>query len=69
MKLTGRRCQCAACGKYFNTVSAFDKHRAGSHRLDSRRCLETDEMEKADMFYVQKENARLWYGRKWDGPQ
>lgn len=30
MKLTGNRCLCQACGRYFNSVSAFDRHRVGS---------------------------------------
>ena len=27
MKLTGDRCQCTACGEYFNSTYAFDRHR------------------------------------------
>ena len=27
LKLTGDRNRCPTCGKYFNSVSAFDKHR------------------------------------------
>ena len=69
MKLTGRRCQCAACGEYFNSVGAFEKHRTGSHQKDSRRCLKADEMEKAGMFCRERESARLWYGSKWERAQ
>lgn len=29
LKVTGSRCQCRNCGAYFNSVSAFDKHRKG----------------------------------------
>lgn len=29
MKLSGNRCLCRGCGKYFNSVAAFDKHRSG----------------------------------------
>ena len=37
--LTGNRCQCAACGEYFNSTSSFDRHRAGdSSSRTSRRC-------------------------------
>lgn len=42
-KLTGSRCQCTACGTYFNRVSTFDKHRVGEFGAD-RRCLTADEM-------------------------
>lgn len=27
MKLTGSRCRCRACGEYFNSTKAFDRHR------------------------------------------
>lgn len=41
MKLTGSRCQCAACGEVFNSVTIFDRHRreiyAAAGRL--RHCL------------------------------
>jgi len=37
MKLTGSRCQCRACGEYFNSTSAFDKHRFGIP--DKRYCM------------------------------
>lgn len=44
MKLSGNRCQCTACGHYFNRVSTFDKHRVGEFGKD-RRCLSAGEME------------------------
>lgn len=44
MKLTGSRCKCAGCGEHFNSVSIFDKHRAGSYSLLERRCLSAAEM-------------------------
>jgi hypothetical protein len=38
-KLTGNRCQCAACGECFNSTSTFDRHRAGDFSTPtSRRC-------------------------------
>lgn len=43
--LTGRRCECAACGERFNSVSTFDRHRSG--RLDMcepRRCANPAEL-------------------------
>lgn len=36
--LRGDRCQCPACGLYFTSTNAFDKHRTGKHGED-RRCL------------------------------
>jgi hypothetical protein len=50
-QLTGHRCCCRGCGEFFNSVSAFDWHRAtplsanGTPRLRSiRRCLTVEEM-------------------------
>jgi len=37
MKLTGSRCQCRACGEYFNSTYAFDKHRFG--KPEKRYCM------------------------------
>lgn len=48
MPLTGDRCQCSVCKKYFNSTKAFDKHRTGEHGGD-RRCLSTEEMEERGM--------------------
>ncbi|OOG43233.1 hypothetical protein B0E52_09865 [Rhodanobacter sp. C06] len=45
-KLTGNRCQCTACGEYFNGVQPFDRHRVGSFGTD-RRCLDVQAMEAA----------------------
>jgi predicted nucleic acid-binding Zn ribbon protein len=42
-RLTGNRCECSACGEYFNGVSGFDRHRVGRHGVD-RRCLYVHEM-------------------------
>lgn len=28
-RLTGKRCQCSACGEFFSALTAFDKHRVG----------------------------------------
>ena len=40
LRLSGNRCQCTSCGEFFNSVSAFDRHRSGDC-LDSgrRSCL------------------------------
>lgn len=45
-RLTGNRCQCAACGEYFNGAQPFDRHRVGSYGT-SRRCLTVADMEAA----------------------
>lgn len=46
--LTGRRCQCTACGDYFNSDTGFDRHRVGHFQSaegpSARRCLSADEM-------------------------
>jgi len=44
--LTGARCQCAFCGKRFNSVSAFDRHRYGDYGNAgrNRRCRTWQEL-------------------------
>ena len=37
------KCQCTACGEYFSSTYAFDRHRYGPFNGD-RRCLSGDEM-------------------------
>ena len=44
--LTGNRCQCPACGDYFTSTRAFDRHRVGQFGND-RRCLTATEMDAA----------------------
>ena len=44
LRLTGSRCQCPACGEYFNSTSTFDRHRVGDFAkpgqlMGTRRCL------------------------------
>ena len=46
--LRGHHCQCASCGKYFNSGHAFDTHRVGLAGID-RRCLSEFEMRLAGM--------------------
>jgi hypothetical protein len=48
-RLSGDRNQCPACGEYFNSTAAFEKHRAGDYGLGLRRCLPIDEMRGAGM--------------------
>lgn len=55
-RLTGRRCQCAACGAIFSGESAFAIHRVGK-LVDvppayGRRCLDAAEMESAGLNLV-----------------
>jgi hypothetical protein len=55
MKLTGSRCQCLGCDEYFNSVTAFDKHRRGE--AEDRYCLTTEQMlEKG----YEKNKALFW---------
>ena len=49
MKLSGDRNQCQGCKEYFNSTSAFDKHRAGEHGKD-RHCLHKLAMTGKGMF-------------------
>lgn len=46
-KLTGDQCRCAACGEYFNSTKAFDKHRFGDWFM--RRCRTPDAMRARGM--------------------
>jgi len=48
LKKGTRHCQCRACGKYFNSLAGFDKHRTGAYGVD-RRCMTTDEMTSSGM--------------------
>ncbi len=49
LKLKGKRNQCCSCGKGFNSLSAFEKHRLGNFGID-RRCATTDGMLEMGMF-------------------
>ena len=39
---SNRRCQCPACGAYFNGLTLFDQHRVGP--MTDRSCLTPDQM-------------------------
>lgn len=43
------RCQCTACGEFFNSTTVFDRHRVGafegSETPSQRHCLSTTEMD------------------------
>jgi hypothetical protein len=62
--LKGDRNQCPTCEKYFNSTTAFQKHRTGNFGTD-RRCRTTEEMEaigmsmKQDGFWVSEKNTRF----------
>lgn len=52
--LTGRMCQCTACGHTFGGERGFDLHRVGEYAApgkfgDRRRCLSADELVAAGM--------------------
>lgn len=42
-RLTGNRCQCAACGEYFTSERTFSRHRFGDYAT-LRRCLAPSEL-------------------------
>ena len=64
MKLTGNRNQCQSCKEYFNSNTAFDKHRTGDHG-HSRRCRTPQEMTALGMLV---NSAGFWITEKYDGP-
>ena len=63
MKLTGNRNQCQGCKQYFNSNTAFDKHRTGKHGVD-RRCRTPQEMTEIGMLV---NHAGFWITEKYDG--
>jgi hypothetical protein len=62
-RLTTSRCLCVACGCYFNSVKAFDRHRVGEFP-NSRQCLTPREMGERGMtlnsggFWITKPRQR-----------
>ena len=57
-KLNGDHCQCSACGEYFNSTYAFDKHRTGIYMpAGQRRCRAAFEMRNIGM----DQNAAGWW--------
>jgi len=48
LKTTHTKCLCTACGDYFNSTAAFDKHRAGQHGV-SRKCMTHEERRSIKM--------------------
>ena len=53
-----RQCQCTICGKYFNSVSAFDMHR------ESGVCLDARKMRRKGM---SRNERGYWIERGWGG--
>ena len=60
MRLTGNRNQCQGCKQYFNSTTAFDKHRTGEHGVD-RRCMTPEEMTAIGMLV---NHAGFWITEK-----
>ena len=60
MHLTGGRNQCPSCNQYFNSNTAFDKHRTGQHGVN-RRCRTTEEMTALGMLV---NHAGFWITEK-----
>lgn len=63
MRLTSQRNQCQGCKQYFNSNTAFEKHRTGKHGVD-RRCMTPDEMTALGMLV---NDAGFWITEKYDG--
>jgi hypothetical protein len=42
VRLSGNRCKCGGCGRYFNSVHAFDRHRSG--KPSERVCLDPESL-------------------------
>lgn len=64
MKLRGQKNQCQGCKQYFNSNTAFEKHRTGKHGKD-RRCMTEEEMTSKGMslnaqsFWISERNDRF----------
>lgn len=64
MKLQGQRNQCQGCKRYFNSNTAFEKHRTGKHGKD-RRCMTEEEITakgmslNAQSFWISEKNDRF----------
>ena len=48
---------CPSCGKTFISLEAFDAHRTGRFRNNTRRCLTEQEMRAAGM----AQNSKGWW--------
>ena len=63
MKLTARRNQCPSCNEYFNSTTAFEKHRTGKF-CRGRRCMTPAEMTALGMLI---NSAGFWITEKLNG--
>lgn len=65
-KLTTSRNHCTTCHEFFNSDSAFDKHRIGEFESDTnpRRCMTIPEMVEAGMSL---NDGGYWVGQAFDG--
>jgi len=61
-RLGSSRNQCAGCNAYFNSITAFEKHRTGEHGVN-RRCRTEEEMRSIGMS-VNKDG--FWIGEAYD---
>jgi hypothetical protein len=43
---------CGACGRTFSSVTAFDRHRAGTFEPLTRRCLTDEEIEARGLVHT-----------------
>lgn len=48
LKVGHKRCKCPSCGEFFNSIAAFDKHRAGTH-VEGKTCLDAEGMKAIGM--------------------
>jgi hypothetical protein len=56
LPLHGNQSLCRACGQYFKSVFAFEKHRTGTFRPMTRRCRTAEEMRVVGMVL----RGRFW---------
>lgn len=56
MRLTGTRCQCAGCKRYFSSTSHFEAHRMGDYGVD-RRCGTDAELQAKGL----EQTLGVWY--------
>lgn len=54
--LTGKRCQCTACGEVFSTEAKFDRHRRGKYQ-EKRYCLEP---EQCGLILAPTQSGTVW---------
>lgn len=48
LKVGHSRCKCPTCGKFFNSIAGFDKHRSGTH-AEGKVCLSAEGMKSIGM--------------------